>query len=181
MRNIFSITFLVLALTVLFSGVTNAYTFSCDSGTSNSVAQVFNEIKTVDGSEVDKIFVTSTYADVNIYPSNTSEVEVYLYGKANSDKELHFDVDVIEQYRKLIVAVQSTGSYFNGNLKLNILIPQKMFESIYVFGPHANVNIDQNIIVNDLEVTTFSGNIKSYADANQTTFITDSGEVETIR
>lgn len=175
MRNVFGITFMALAFTILFSGVANAYTYI--ETNVNGTVKNFNEIKTEDCSNVDKVVIISTFANVNVSASNTTKAEAHLSGEAILNGELKFDVRAIN--RELRITVRSTGNCFNGNLRLDIIIPQKTFEVIYIKGASADVTVDQNVTTNNLEVQTQSGDVESYATINhKVSTSTMSGDVE---
>lgn len=172
MRNLLAIIVLALFFVVSTSGIANAYNFGEIKGT----AQTFDEKKTENCSAVNRVIITSTFADVNVSISNTSETEVHLYGEAILDGELKFEVRVIN--RELRITVYSTGNCFNGNLQMDVIIPQKTYEVIYIKGASADIILNEGVITNHLKVNTQSGDVESAASVNVASVATMSGDVE---
>ena len=98
------------------------------SGGGTGKFQKFDERKVEDCSNIEKIAINSTFVDVNVSVSNSSKVEAHFYGEANLDGDVNFDVRVVN--RELRVTLEFTGNCFNGILKLDVTVPQKIFKVI---------------------------------------------------
>ena len=59
--------------------------------------QKFDEKKSEDANNVEKILIDSTFVDVNISVSNSSSVEAYFYGQAEVDGDVNFDVRMVNR------------------------------------------------------------------------------------
>ena len=94
-------------------------------GTCNT--QKFNEKKSEDCSDIDKISIDSIFCDINVSVSNSSKVEAHFYGEADVDGDVNFNVRVVN--RELRITLKFTGNCFNGNLKLDVTLPQKQTHS----------------------------------------------------
>ena len=126
-------------------------------GGENGKYQKFDEKKVEDCRNIDKIAINSTFADVNVSVSNSSKVEAHFYGEANLDGDVNFDVRVVNS--ELRITLKFTGNCFNGNLKLNIAIPQKIFKVISVKSSSADVILNVNISSMSGDITAEFSNI----------------------
>lgn len=138
--------------------------------------QKFDERKSKDSSNIDKIAVDSTFADVNVSVSNSSKVEAHFYGEAEIDGDVNFDVRVVN--RELKITLQFTGNCFNGNLKLDITIPHKTFQLISAKSSSADITLNEGVSTNYLKVKTQSGDLETNATVNNVSVSTMSGDVE---
>ena len=96
------------------------------SGGGTGKAQKFDERKAEDCNNIEKIAIDSTFVDVNVSVSNLSKVETHFYGEADIDGDVNFDVRVVN--RELRITLEFTGNCFNGNLKLDVTVPQKTYQ-----------------------------------------------------
>ena len=145
-------------------------------GGENGKHQKFDEKKVEDCRNIDKIAINSTFADVNVSVSNSSKVEAHFYGEANLDGDVNFDVRVVNS--ELRITLKFTGNCFNGNLKLNITIPQKIFKVISVKSSSADVILNEGVSTDYLQVNTQSGDLETYATFNTVSASTMSGDIE---
>lgn len=145
-------------------------------GGENGKYQKFDEKKVENCRNIDKIAINSTFADVNVSVSNSSKVEAHFYGEANLDGDVNFDVRVVNS--ELRITLKFTGNCFNGNLKLNIAIPQKIFKVISVKSSSADVILNEGVSTDYLQVNTQSGDLETYATFNTVSASTMSGDIE---
>lgn len=138
--------------------------------------QKFDERKVEDCSNVEKITIDSTFGDVYVYVSNSSKVETHLYGEADIDGDINFDVQVVN--RELRITLKSTGNCFNGNLKLDVSIPKKTFKVISAKSSSADIILNEGVSTDYLKVKTQSGDLETNATVNNISVSTMSGDVE---
>lgn len=138
--------------------------------------QKFDERKAEDCSNIEKIAINSTFVNVNISVSNSSKVEVHFYGEANIDGDVNFDVRVVD--RELRITLEFTGNCFNGNLKLDVTVPQKIFKVISAKSLSADITLNEGVSTDYLKVKTQSGNLETNATVNTVSVSTMSGDVE---
>ena len=146
------------------------------SGGGIGKTQKFDERKVEDCSNVEKITIDSTFCDVHVYVSNSSKVETHLYGEADSDGDINFDVQVVN--RELRITLKSTGNCFNGNLKLDVSVPKKTFKVIFAKSSSANITLNEGVSTDYLKVKTQSGDLETNATVNNISVSTMSGDVE---
>lgn len=146
------------------------------SGSGNAKPQKFDERKSEDCGNIDKIAVDSTVADVNVSVSNSSKIEAHFYGEAEIDGDVNFDVRVVN--RELRITLQFTGNCFNGNLKLDITLPQKTFKVISAKSSSADITLNEGVSTDYLKVKTQSGDLETNATVNNVSVSTMSGDVE---
>ena len=146
------------------------------SGGGNAKPQKFDERKSEDCSNIDKISVESTAADVNVSVSNSSKIEAHFYGEAEIDGDVNFDVRVVN--RELRITLQFTGNCFNGNLKLDITVPHKTFKVISAKSSSADITLNEGVSTDYLKVKTQSGDLETNATVNNVSVSTMSGDVE---
>lgn len=142
----------------------------------NAKLQKYDERKSEDCSNIEKIFVRSSIADVNVSVSNSQNVEAHLYGEVEIDRDVNLVVRVID--RELSISLKFAGSCFNGNLKLDILIPKKTFKVVSAITSSADVTIHEGVLTDHLYVKTQSGDLETNATVKKVSVITMSGDVE---
>ena len=146
------------------------------SGGGIGKTQKFDERKVEDCSNVEKITIDSTFGDVHVYVSNSSKVETHLYGEADIDGDINFDVQVVN--RELRITLKSTGNCFNGNLKLDVSVPKKTFKVISAKSSSADITLNEGVSTDYLKVKTQSGDLETNATVNNISVSTMSGDVE---
>lgn len=146
------------------------------SGGGTAKSQKFDERKSEDCSNIDKITIDSTVADVNVSVSNSSKIEAHFYGEAEIDGDVNFDVRVVN--RELRITLQFTGNCFNGNLKLDITVPQKTFKVISAKSSSADITLNEGVSTDYLKVKTQSGDLETNATFNNVSVSTMSGDIE---
>ena len=145
------------------------------SGGGTGTFQKFDERKVEDCSNIEKIAINSTFADVNVSVSNSSKVEAHFYGVANLDGDVNFDVRVVN--RELRITLEFTGNCFNGNLKLDVTVPQKIFKVVSAKTSSADVTFNEGVSTDYLKVKTQSGDLETNATFNTVSVSTMSGDV----
>lgn len=138
--------------------------------------QKFDEKKLEECSNVEKIAIDSTFGDVNVFVSNSSKVEAHFYGEAAIDGDVNFDVRVVN--RELKITLKFTGNCFNGNLKLDVSVPQKTFKVISAKSSSADITLNEGVSTEYLKVKTQSGDLETNATVNNVSVSTKSGDVE---
>lgn len=146
------------------------------SGGGTGKPQKFDERKSEDCNNIEKIAIDSTFGDVNVSVSNSSKVEAHFYGEADVDGEVNFDVQVVN--RELRITLNSTGNCFNGNLKLDVIVPQKTFKVISAKSSSADITLNLGVSTDYLKVKTQSGDLETNAIVNNVSISTMSGDVE---
>ena len=137
--------------------------------------QKFDERKTEDCSNIEKILINSTFCDVNVSVSNSSKVEAHFYGEANVDGDVNFDVRTVN--RELRITLEFTGNCFNGNLKLDVTVPKKTFKVISAKSSSADITLNEGVSTNYLKVKTQSGDLETNATFNNVSVSTMSGDI----
>lgn len=146
------------------------------SGGGIGKTQEFDERKVEDCSNVEKITIDSTFGDVHVYVSNSSKVEAHLYGEADIDGDINFDVQVVN--RELRITLKSTDNCFNRNLKLDVSVPKKTFKVISAKSSSADITLNEGVSTDYLKVKTQSGDLETNATVNNISVSTMSGDVE---
>ena len=108
--------------------------------------------------------------------SNSSKIEAHFYGEAEIDGDVNFDVRAVN--RELRITLQFAGNCFNGNLKLNITVPQKTFKAISAKSSSADITLNEGVSTDYLKVKTQSGDLETNATFNNVSVSTMSGDVE---
>ncbi len=136
----------------------------------------FDERKFEDSSKVDEIVIDSLVFDINIMPSSSSKIEAHMYGQSDIDGDINFDVHTVN--RELIITANCTGSCFNGNLTLDILVPSKTFRAITAKASAADITLDKGVSADYLRVETAAGDLESNANFTKASISSKSGDVE---
>lgn len=146
------------------------------SGGGTGKTQKFDERKSEDCNNIEKIAIDSTFGDVNVSVSNSSKVEAHFYGEADVDGDVNFDVRVVN--RELRITLKSTGNCLNGNLKLDVTVPPKTFKVISANSSSADITLNEWVSTDYLKVKTRSGDLQTNATVNNVSISTMSGDVE---
>ena len=136
--------------------------------------QKFDERKSEKGKNIDKILI-DTIADVNVSISNSSKIEAHLYGKAEIDWDINFDVQVVN--RELRITLRPVVG-FNGKLKLDITVPQRTFKVISAKSLSADITLNEGVSAEHLIAETVAGDLETSATANNVSISTVSGDVD---
>lgn len=138
--------------------------------------QKFDENKSENADNVEKITIDSTFVDVNISVSNSSNVDAHFYGQADVDGEVKFDVRLVN--RELKITLNVTGNCYNGNLKLDVTVPHKTFNAISAKSSSADIILNEGVATDHLKVKTQSGDLETNASFTNASITTMSGDVE---
>lgn len=136
----------------------------------------FDERKSEDANNIEKIAIDSTMADVNVSVSNSSKVEAHFYGQADIDGNIDFDVRMVN--RELRITLKFTGNCYNGNLKLDVTVPQKTFRAITAKSSSADITLGEGVSTDYIKVKTQSGDLETSATFTNASVSTMSGDVE---
>lgn len=146
------------------------------TGCGNGKPRKFDERKVQDCSNIDKVAIYSTFCDVNVLVSNSSKIEAHFYGQAEVDGDVNFDAQVVN--RELRITLKLTGNCFNGNLKLNIIVPKKTLKVISVTSSSADITLNEGVSTDYLKINTKSGDLETNATVKNVFASTTSGDVE---
>ncbi len=146
------------------------------NGCGTGKTQNFDEKKSEYANNVENITIDSAVADINVSISNSSNVEAHFYGQANIDGGISFDVRKVN--RDLKVTLQFTGNCYNGNLKLDVTLPQKIFKVITAKSTSADVTLNEGVSTDYIKVKTLSGDLETNATFTNASISTISGNVD---
>lgn len=137
----------------------------------------FDEAKSEEAKNVEKITIISTFCDVDVSvsSSSSSKIEAHLHGEAILDGNVTLDFSLSNS--ELKIEVKSTANCFSGKLSLDISIPQKTFDVLCIKSTSADITLNKGVSVDCLKVNTTSGELETYADFNSCLISTISGYV----
>ncbi len=138
--------------------------------------QKYDERKSHDATNIQRIVVDSSFVDVDVLASETNKIDVHFYGKADVDGELNFEVQVSND--ELKVMIKSCGSCYNAELKLDIILPMKMFKNISVHTMSADITLSDKISCDKLRLKSTSGDLETSATFRNANLSTMSGDIE---
>lgn len=160
--------------------VINGGSIICENGrdvsTNMACTTKFDERKSVDGSTIERITISSAVADISVSPSKSSNIEVCFHGQADISGDIKFDVSVVGYELKIML--DFTGSCYNSSLNLDITVPKKCFEAITATSSSADINLGEGISAKSFKVNTKSGNFKSQMAFTNASISTKSGDIE---
>lgn len=138
--------------------------------------QKFDERKVEECSNIENITINSKFVDVNVYVSNSSKVEAHLYGEADINGDVNFDVQVVN--RELRITLKYPGNRFYRNLQLDVSVPKKTFEVISAKSSSADITLNKGVSTDYLKVNIKSGDLETNATVNNISVFTMSGDVK---
>lgn len=136
----------------------------------------FDNRKSEDARNIEKITINSAVADINVTVSNSSKVESHFYGNAQTDGEIIFDVCMVNY--ELKITLKFIGNFYNGDLKLDVTVPRKIFKVITAITSSADVTLGEGVSADYIKVKTKSGDLEACAAVNNISVSTVSGDVE---
>ncbi len=155
---------------------TNNYDYNYNANNKKtSKIQKFDEKKLIKYNDIEIITINSQMVDINVSATNFSDIYAHLYGEAEFNGNISFDFENVNH--ELIIKVNFNGNYYNGNLKLDVAIPKKIFKIISTNSTSANITFSENILTNFLKVKSKSGNVQTNAIFTNATIATMSGDI----
>lgn len=136
-------------------------------GCYSAEAKKIDETKSVGAEGINRIKVDSGLADVTIAVGSKTDVEVHYYGEVCTDGKLKFDVTTSGD--EVNVSAKINGSTFNGSLKLDVLIPQKVFRLISVKCQNGSTELCNNVAAERIRINLQNGSIESEASFEEIT------------
>lgn len=150
-----------------------------DSKNQNIQKKEFSELQKCDGDIVDSIVIDTTSVDVNVHQWTSSNITVKLEGEANvKSGDIEFECYIIN--RKLYITINTKGTIVDEDLKFDVWLPAKLFNSLTVKGISSNVCIDKGVYARSIEVQTSSGNMKIGATFLKANLRSNDGNVELL-
>jgi len=132
----------------------------------NGVAQEIDEVKYFDIEGVDNINIDVTSTNVDIIPTDDSQVKVHFHGEVSSvSLKSRFELDAIRNNNTIDIDIISNsftsisfGSMAYVNVKLDIYVPKNYDKNILIDSTSSDVKIN-NLSLNNLTNETTSGNL----------------------
>ncbi len=144
-------------------------------GCSSAESKKIDETKCIGVEGIFKIKVDSDLANVTISASNRTDVEVHYYGEVCTDGNLEFDVTT--SGNEIDISAKFKENTFNGNLKMDVIIPESVFRLISVKCECGRVELCKNVEAQQLKIDSMNGGIKSEASFEEITAKTMNGSI----
>lgn len=145
-------------------------------GCCSAESKKIDETKSIGVEGISRIKIDSDLADVTIVASNRRNVEVHYYGEVSTDGNPKFNVNTSGD--EINVSAKINGSTFNGSLKLNVIIPQKVFRLISVKCQNGSVELCKNVEAKRLKIDSQNGSIESEAFFEEITAKSMNGSID---
>ena len=117
--------------------------------------QQFDETKCSNFSGIEKIFIDSSIADVNVLVSESSTIKAHFYGEALIDGKVDFDFRIVNHELKIMLKIKC--NCYNVSLKLDVTIPKKKFKAIEVKTISSDITLSDGILTHYLKVKSLRG------------------------
>lgn len=148
-------------------------------GNKKSKAEEFDEKKVENANKIEQMVIDSSIGDINVLPSESSNVEVHFYGSAILDKDIDFDVKLVGS--ELRITVKHSGNCSASDLKLDIEVPvEKTFKLISANTMSGDIILSEKVSAENLKIKTQSGDVESYAKLKDISVKTMNGDVELV-
>ena len=136
----------------------------------------FDEKKSEDAKNIEKIRIDSVFANVSIKPSESSMIEAHLHGCVEDERKVK--LEVCKTMSQLKIAVKIAEGSFIGNLKLDVTVPYKTFKEISIKTTSAEVTVNKQVSTESLKVETMSGSVETHATFKKVFIKTMNGDVD---
>lgn len=138
----------------------------------------FEQKKSEDARNIEKIRIDSVFANVSIRPSESSMIEAHLHGCVEDERKVK--LEFCKTMSQLKIAVKIAEGSFNGNLELDITVPYKTFKEIFIKTTSADVTVNKQVSTDSLKVETMSGDVETHATFKKAFAKTMSGDVDIL-
>ena len=145
-----------------------------------------NEAKQIKAEGINKIRVDSDCANVTVSDTNSisakepyykdAYVTVYYWGEAYTDGKPELKVTTFGD--EILITAKTKGNIFNGNLKLNVCIPNRVLSSVSVRSQNGSVEICKNVAAKRLKIDSQNGRIVSEATFEAITASSMNGSID---
>lgn len=139
----------------------------------------YDEKRSEEARNVEKLTIQSAIANVNVYTSKTSNVEAHFYGEASLDKDIKLDIERMDN--EILVLLPYSGNCYGGKLNLDITVPYKTFKAIVVKSASADVTLNKGVSAQNININASSGDV-TLSEGVLVQYIkvkTSSGDIET--
>lgn len=124
------------------------------------------EKQEINGDHIKELLITSTSYDVNVVPTDETDISIELSGKAGKQSKDSYKLKVDENKGKLKININSKDKFpiigFNFiRVNLDVKIPQKLYDSIQINTSSGDIRTE-DLEVKDLNMKTSSGDIESF-------------------
>ena len=143
---------------------------------SSAKVQKIDEIKYMSAENISVIKVDSNLGDVSITACNRANIETHCYGAICTDGKIKFNITT--SGNEIKISAKTSGSIFNGDLKLNVLIPQKVFKLISVKSQTGSVELSSNIETEKLKIHSQNGSIETESSFNNISAKSINGNID---
>ena len=133
-----------------------------------------DERKVISEKGIENISIQSSLADVNITTSDSSVIEIHLYGRTSNEDKFTF-INVATYKKGLAITLDESAT---GNLRLEVRLPKTTLQKIEVDSNVGDICIKENVSTNMLEMLTVSGNINVQCTFAELLTTTASGNIE---
>lgn len=137
---------------------------------------IFDERKFEDSTDIENIVIDLIVGEVNISVSSSSEIETHFYGEVETEGEAQFSVQVAN--KELKIAFKITDKCYKHNLKLDVVLPKKIFFEISARTLLGNIALRKNVSAYDLNLQTINGNVETDAEFADAYISTIKGNVK---
>ncbi len=128
-------------------------------GCSSAESKKIDEIKRIRAEKISTIKIDSDLADVTVASNSTDNIEIHYYGEVYTKGNLRFNVTTSDD--EINVSAKIKGNAFNSSLKLNVLIPQKLFKIISIKCQNGSTELGRNVEAEQLKIDSQNGNVES--------------------
>lgn len=123
-----------------------------------------------------KITIDSDIADVTILTGDCGTIEAHYYGETCTENNIELSVTKSDDEIKVIL--QKKEKIFNGNLKLDVYIPKKSFECIFVKCQNGKAEIQETVEAKQIKANTQNGSIQTEACFEKITAQSMNGSID---
>ena len=155
-------------------------------GYSSAERKIVKEVKQIKAGRINKIKVESDCANVTVSTINSTDAKEPYYGE--SYVEAHYfgetytdgkpELNATTSGDELIITATNKAHVFNGSLKLNVRIPQRVFRSILVKSQNGSVGICKEVEAKQLKISSQNGRIISEATFEEITAKSMNGSID---
>lgn len=135
-----------------------------------------NEMKSIRIDKINKIKINSDLADITVSVDNCDTVKAHYHGEVVTDGNIKWSLTKYGD--EINIVAKMNANIFNGSLKLDVVIPKKMFRLISVKSKNGTAEFNKNVETSCLKVNLQNGSIESEADFQEITAQTMNGSID---
>lgn len=133
-----------------------------------------DERKVIGSKGIESISIQASSTDINITTSDSSKIELHLYGRTSNEDKVTF-INATTYKKQLTITLDESAT---GNLMLEVKLPKKRFKKIEASSKYEDILVEEGVLTNLLVIVANSGDINTKCTIAECLLTTASGNIK---